>query len=114
MIGDTPFNGYLFIDQDVLWGAAYYYYVQSAIQIVENDQNAYPGTRGKILWSGRVYSTSRLDVSPERPIGTKLDEIRIVPNPYYISDEKLGPYVRRRALYALKTTVGGFRSGFWP
>ena len=93
-IGDSDFLGYVFIDQDVLWGGAYYYYVQSGVRVSDTDPDAYPGTRGKILWSGRVYSTSRLEVSPERPIGTTLDDIRIVPNPYYISDTKLGPYVQ--------------------
>ncbi|MBN1780569.1 hypothetical protein JW948_05535 [bacterium] len=94
-IGETTFeNGHVFIDTDVLWGGSYYYYVQSGVQVDANDPNAYPGTGGDILWSGRVYSTSRLEVSPERPVGSELDDIRIVPNPYYISDDKLPPYVQ--------------------
>ena len=92
MIGDVEFNGYRYIDTEALWGGYYYYYVQSGIVIDENNTKAYPSTRGKILWSGRIWGTSRLYVSPERPVGTSLDSIRIVPNPYNIADPKLADY----------------------
>ena len=91
-IGDTPFTGYKYIDENILWGASYYYYVQAGVRVAENDLNAYPTSRGKILWSGRVWSTSRLNVSPERAIGGKLTDIRIVPNPYNIADPVLLGY----------------------
>lgn len=88
-IGSMIYDGYKFLDDSVLAGASYYYYVQSGIEVDEDDFDAYPTTRGKILWSGRVWSTSRLDVNPKRPIGSTLSDIRIVPNPYYISNSYL-------------------------
>ncbi len=91
-IGDQTLTGYKYIDTDVLWGADYYYYVQSGVKVSASDANAYPTTRGKVIWSGRVWSTSRLRVSPERSAGEQLSEIRIVPNPYYLDDEKLQGY----------------------
>jgi hypothetical protein len=92
VIGDTQFDGYKFVDTNILWGAAAYYYVQAGVRVDANDSNAFPTSRGKVIWSGRVWSTSRLDISPERPIGTQLDQIRIVPNPYGIADSRLSGY----------------------
>ena len=91
-IGDTQFNGYKYVDTNVLFGAQVFYYVQSGVKVADDDMDAYPTTRGKVVWSGRVWGTSRLHVSPERPIGAQLTDIRIVPNPYNISDPILLSY----------------------
>ena len=88
-IGTSTFDGYVYLDEEALWGASYYYYVQSGVRVDANDPNAHPSMRGKILWSGRVWSTSRLDVAAERATSDNLDDIRIVPNPYVISERKL-------------------------
>jgi len=91
-IGDVQLNGYRYVDTDVLFGSHLFYYVQSGVRVADNDENAYPTTRGEVLWSGRVWSTSRLHVSPERPVGSALADIRIVPNPYNIADPVLQGY----------------------
>jgi hypothetical protein len=69
-----------------LFGASYYYYVQAGVKVGENDANAHPSTRGKTLWSGRMWSTTYNPVEAERVYGTSLDSIRIVPNPYNLKD----------------------------
>jgi hypothetical protein len=78
-------------DPSVLFGASYYYYVQAGVKVAENDPNAYPSTRGKMLWSGRMWSTTNNPVESERLCGV-LDSIRIVPNPYNLKDPLWSKY----------------------
>jgi len=94
--GDDKANEHVFVDKDVVWGASYYYYVQVGIKVDENDPNAYNNskygtTRGKTLWSGRMWGVSNYPVEPERPVGS-LESIRIVPNPYNLKDPLLQNY----------------------
>jgi hypothetical protein len=89
---DMKANDHLYIDKNVRFGASYFYYVQAGIKIDENDPNAHPDTRGKILWSGRMWSVTNTAVEPERPVGTYLDSIRIVPNPYNLKDPLWSEY----------------------
>ncbi|MDZ7261691.1 MAG: hypothetical protein ONB05_06265 [candidate division KSB1 bacterium] len=72
-------------DPNVVFGASYYYYVQAGVKVAEDDPNADPITRGKTLWSGRMWSTTNNPVESERLCGA-LDSIRIVPNPYNLRD----------------------------
>ena len=41
-IGDT----HTYIDENILFGAQYYYYIQAGVRIDDNDQNAFPSSRG--------------------------------------------------------------------
>lgn len=78
-----------FIDKDVIPLANYYYYIQSKAFIDPNDPNADPTTRGKIIYSGRVYIPNVYPVNPARTAQDDLSQIRIAPNPYNINDPAL-------------------------
>ena len=58
--------------------------------------NADPTTRGKILYSSRLWIPNILSVKPPKLASENMSMIRIVPNPYNIND----PLVR--SLYASK------------
>lgn len=75
-----------FSDKDVLFGASYYYYIQSAVRVPEDDPNALPSQRGKLLWSGRAYMATPRDIKPPRSGTETLSDIVIAPNPYNIND----------------------------
>lgn len=79
-------------DSTVLFGASYYYYVQAAVKVGENDMNALPQNRGKLVYSGRVYNPTTLWINPPREPRSNLNEIRMVPNPYNINDPFLEGY----------------------
>ncbi|MCF7803317.1 MAG: hypothetical protein K9N46_11570 [Candidatus Marinimicrobia bacterium] len=92
-MGSSTFNGYKWVDTNAKPGASYYYYVQSGVEVTSAQAaNASHLTAGEIIWSGRVFGTSRLPVETKRAVGSSLDSIRIAPNPYYISDPKLQTY----------------------
>jgi hypothetical protein len=80
---------HLFLDEDVRFGATYFYYVQSSIEVPENDPNAHPDTRGTKIYSGRLWTPTNAPVNPKRPSQEDLAKIRIVPNPYNIKDDLL-------------------------
>jgi hypothetical protein len=77
---------------DVLFGAQYYFYVQSKAKIGENDPTADPTTRGKIMYSSRVLYPDINYVQPPHFPQEDLSKIRIVPNPYNIRDPLLITY----------------------
>jgi hypothetical protein len=75
---------------NVIPSAQYYYYIQSKAKIGENDPNADPTTRGKIMYSSRLLYPNIDFVQPPRFAGQPdLSKIRIVPNPYNINDPLL-------------------------
>lgn len=81
-----------YYDKDVLFGAVYYYYVQSKAKIDENDLNADPTSRGKMMYSSRLLVPNIDNVNPPRPSSDDMSKIRIVPNPYNINDPLLDAY----------------------
>ena len=74
------------LDSAVLSGAPYYYYIQSKALIDENDLNADPSSRGKIMYSSRVWLPNISSVKPPKLSTEDMSKIRIVPNPYNIND----------------------------
>jgi hypothetical protein len=80
---------HIYEDRDVKLGAAYYYYVQSAVTVDENDMNALPEVRGTKLYSGRAFTATQLSVKPPRAAAADMEGIRVVPNPYNINDPKV-------------------------
>ncbi|MDZ7722247.1 MAG: hypothetical protein U5R06_05310 [candidate division KSB1 bacterium] len=76
-------------DDDVQFGASYYYYIQSGIRISENNMNALPEQRGKMLWSGRSLLPTPVSVKPMRGGTETLKDIVIAPNPYNINDPRV-------------------------
>ena len=90
----APGEQHVYVDETVLFGAFYYYYVQSSLRIPANDLNAHPDSRGKKIYSGRGWTPAFVPVNPKRPAG-ELDSIRIVPNPYNIKDDLLEGYQAR-------------------
>jgi hypothetical protein len=85
-----------FVDTAVLSGAPYYYYILTKCRIDENDLNADPTTRGKIMYSSRVLIPNISPINPPKYSTEDMSKIRIVPNPYNIND----PLVKQ--LYADK------------
>jgi len=82
-------------DTNILFGASYYYYVQTGYVVNESHPNysyAYPETKGKILWSNRLWVPNLIPVKPPRPPQDDLNKIVIAPNPYNIKDPLLGGY----------------------
>ncbi|MFB0516566.1 MAG: hypothetical protein ACETWG_08175 [Candidatus Neomarinimicrobiota bacterium] len=80
------------IDTVILFGASYFYYIQAGYRIAEDDLNAHPSSRGRTIWSGRLWNPTTLEVQPPRFTGDKLSDIRIVPNPYNIRDPLIADY----------------------
>ena len=83
---DDKASEHVFRDSTIQFGASYYYYVQAAVRISENNFNALPSQRGEKIWSGRAYQATPVDVQPPRAAGDELADIRIAPNPYNIND----------------------------
>ena len=83
-----------FLDTTVLSGAPYYYYLQTKARIDENDLNADPTTRGKIIYSSRLLVPNLNSVRPPKHASEDMQQIRIVPNPYNIND----PLVRAQGV----------------
>lgn len=81
-----------FVDKSVLALAQYYYFIQSKAKIDPNDMNADPTTRGKIMYSGRIWVPNIYWVNPPRLSQDDLSKIRIAPNPYNINDPLLKTY----------------------
>jgi len=86
-------DSHTYIDnENILFGAQYYYYVQAGVQIDENDQNAYPADRGKTIWTGRIWFPQNTAASAKRISQNDLSEIVMAPNPYNFNDPLLKGY----------------------
>lgn len=83
---------HVYKDKTILFGAKYYYYIQSKARIDENDMNAYPDNRGKIIYSSRLLDPNIQSINPPRNSTESLEDIRIAPNPYNINDPVLEEY----------------------
>lgn len=84
------------IDNDVISGGSYYYYIQTKSLVDENNLIADPTTRNKLIYSSRLWIPNILSVKPPKLAAEDMSMIRIVPNPYNIND----PMVK--ALYSSK------------
>jgi hypothetical protein len=83
---------HIFVDNTVLFGGQYYHYIQAKAKIDENEQNADPLSRGKIIYSSRLLTPNIYWINPPRFSQDDLSKIRIVPNPYNINDPLLLEY----------------------
>lgn len=90
---------HLFSDNEIRSGASYSYYIQAKALISPTDLNADPTTRGKIIYSSRLFvqdnSGGTPSVVPPIPPQDDLSKVRVVPNPYNISD----PLVSNSSVY---------------
>ena len=79
-----------FNDTTIRTGANYSYYVQAKALIDPNDPNADPTTRGKMMYSSRLFvqdnSSGTPIIYPPVLPQDDMSRIRVVPNPYNISD----------------------------
>lgn len=75
-----------FTDTTIIKTVPYYYYIQSKAKIDENDVNADPSTRGKIIFSGRNLVPNASFIRPPNFTTEEMSRIRVVPNPYNIND----------------------------
>ncbi|MEE4311701.1 MAG: hypothetical protein V2J62_07500 [candidate division KSB1 bacterium] len=82
------------IDESVVDGANYFYYVQSGAYVDgdPNANNALPEMRGKIIWSSRLLLPNKKKVSSDFRTSSDLRYVRIVPNPYNVTDPNLKNY----------------------
>lgn len=78
-------DSYTFSDKAIQFGASYYYYVQTGYRIPEDDPNAMPKNRGKIVWSGRTLVPTPVSIEPPRGGSETLDDVIVAPNPYNIN-----------------------------
>ena len=89
-VSTTPPYLHSFADTTVRFGVTYYYYVQAKWRISPNDLNADPTTRGKIIYSNRLWvqdnSQGTLPAIAAVPYYDDMSKIRIVPNPYNAND----------------------------
>ncbi len=74
-------------------GLDYFYYLQAVGPINTNPTGNTP--TGVALRSGRYYAQTYLPANLKRAPGRTLDDIRIVPNPYYISADESFRYGER-------------------
>ena len=86
---DDKSSEHVYLDTAVVSGAPYYYYVQAKALIDQNDLNADPTTRGKMMYSSRLLIPNLNSIAPPKYSSEEMNKIRIVPNPYNIND----PYV---------------------
>jgi len=86
---DDLASEHIYVDDQVLIGAQYYYYIQTKALIDPNDPNAYPDLRGKTIWSNRVLHPNVKWINPPHYSQNDLNKIAIVPNPYNINDPLL-------------------------
>ena len=77
------------LDTTVLSEVHYYYYIQSKAYIDENDLTADPTSRGKTIYSSRLWIPNLNAVLPPKIASDDMSRIRIVPNPYNINDPKV-------------------------
>lgn len=75
-----------YVDTAVVSGVPYYYYIKTKSKIDENDLNADPTTRGKVLYSSRIWIPNISPINPPKFSSEDMSQIRIVPNPYNIND----------------------------
>jgi hypothetical protein len=85
-------SAHSYVDKTILFGGQYYYYIQAKAKIDQNDLNADPSTRGRIMYSSRVLVPNVDYINPPRYSTNDMTKIRIAPNPYNINDPLLQSY----------------------
>jgi hypothetical protein len=80
---------HVFLDNEVLSESHYYYYIQSKSYIDENDLNADPTSRGKLMYSSRLWIPNLNSILPPKQASNDMSRIRVVPNPYNVNDPKV-------------------------
>lgn len=81
-----------YVDKSILYGAQYYYYIQTKALIAADDLTADPTTRGQIIYSNRNLIPNVTFINPPRFSSDDMSRIRVVPNPYNINDPLLKTY----------------------
>jgi len=83
---DDKAEEHYFLDTGVVSGVPYYYYIQTKYKIDQNDMTADPLSRGKIIYSSRIWIPNITPIDPPKYSTMDMSKIRIVPNPYNIND----------------------------
>ncbi len=111
-----------FLDTTIRSGANYSYYVQAKALIAPDDPNADPTTRGKTIYSSRLFVQDNSSGTPVLypPVLPQddLSKIRVVPNPYNISDPLVngatyGADTQGRLLYFLNLSGYLYNQNFY-
>ncbi len=82
-----PAGIYEFADESAIRGFSYYYYI---VSVTDGSGNTTGETNPSgPLHSSRFYTKTNKPAFLKRQQGTSLDQIRVVPNPYHISNNKM-------------------------
>ncbi len=83
-----------YVDESVVDGANYFYYVQSGVSVNGDPYaaNALPEMKGKIIWSNRLLVPNKKKVSSDFRTSASVKDFRVVPNPYNVTDPNLNNY----------------------
>jgi hypothetical protein len=107
---DDKGSQHTFVDSSIVLNSDFYYYIQAKAKIDDNDPNADPLSRGKVLYSSRMLDPDLRAISPPaRPNYGSLSKVRVSPNPYNINDPQIPshgwPDGRRITFYNLPPTA---------
>ncbi len=98
----------IFNDTSIVYGANYHYYVQAKARIAIDDPDADPSTRGKIMFSSRLWvqdnSGSTSPVISPNPAQDDMAKIRVAPNPCNVND----PYFVNAGTYGATSNNNQF------
>jgi len=84
LIAEVPASTTNYDDVNLVRGFNYFYYVTA----VGTDQPGGPGTPAGKLESNRIYTQTYTAANLQRPAGTSMNQIRVVPNPYIINSDE--------------------------
>ncbi len=84
LIAEVPASSSSYDDMNLVRGFNYFYYLTA----VGPEQSGGPGTPSGKLESNRIYTQTYSAANLQRPAGTSMSQIRIVPNPYVIDADE--------------------------
>ena len=84
LIAEVPASTTNYDDVNLVRGFNYFYYITA----VGSDQSGGPGTPAGKLESNRIYTQTYSAANLQRPAGTSMNQIRVVPNPYIINSDE--------------------------
>jgi len=84
LIAEVPASSTNYDDKNLVRGFNYFYYVTA----VGPQQSGGPGTPAGKLESNRIYTQTYSAANLQRPAGTSMNQIRVVPNPYIINSDE--------------------------
>jgi len=84
LIAEVPASSTNYDDKNLVRGFNYFYLLTA----VGPQQSGGPGTPAGKLESNRIYTQTYSAANLQRPAGTSMNQIRVVPNPYIINSDE--------------------------